>query len=464
MLVQIALVIFGMFGMLAVIADVGYVRLTQVQMQNAADVASLEGLRARDAVVDPVTGQPDGFASDCMRRLAARDLARWSFDDDFDLSADVRSFGAGPNITFTEGTPDLSAGQHMYVSAAPEERAYKPVLQLNHTGTDAEGATVQNARYGDMVSGTFDPGGLPIDVPGRFETPLYERTDFTPDTVASDPGASGLPGCPDDLIVSSTDPWAGLPSGTLPLGDRAFLVRFRRSSVLNDFDELPGISSRGTGLPLLFGRGTLVQGGDPDSEYLPRRDGLTVRATAIADARPAVRIGAAPLLAPAGRLRITSDFFTTLETGTQTATLTTTGSIVAAGNTVGMFIDAATVITIGDSAGTLAPTPPLACDPLAANNVVPVLSAVVTPVDATDRVVGFAMITVAWPDCAMSPLSVAVALTRLDGPLVAAGNVTALLDADFPIADAPLLAAVHAFVGAGPAFSPSVVWAPVLVK
>jgi Flp pilus assembly protein TadG len=43
-LVQIALMVFVVCGLLSLVVDVGYARLTQGQMQNAADAAALEGL------------------------------------------------------------------------------------------------------------------------------------------------------------------------------------------------------------------------------------------------------------------------------------------------------------------------------------------------------------------------------------------------------------------------------------
>ena len=68
MLVQVALIAFALSGLLALAVDIGFARLTQNQMQNAADSAALEGLRKRDAVRNPVNGNPVAFASDCTRR------------------------------------------------------------------------------------------------------------------------------------------------------------------------------------------------------------------------------------------------------------------------------------------------------------------------------------------------------------------------------------------------------------
>ncbi len=70
-------------------------------------------------------------------------------------------------------------------------------------------------------------------------------------------------------------------------GVGAFLVRLRRSREAN----IPGVSSSGPTTPLMFGRATMIPTEANANGWAPRRDGVTVRATAIADARPARRIG-----------------------------------------------------------------------------------------------------------------------------------------------------------------------------
>ena len=90
MLAQFALIVFAMLAVLTLVVDLGLVTLTRVQMQNVADAAALEGVRFRNT-------REDGYASDCVRRIAARDLVRMTFDDDGDIDAgDARQFGAGP--------------------------------------------------------------------------------------------------------------------------------------------------------------------------------------------------------------------------------------------------------------------------------------------------------------------------------------------------------------------------------
>src|SRR5437016_6003144 len=95
-----------LLGVAALTIDMGIARLTQVQMQNAADTAALEGLRGRD------TG-------DATRRTAACQMAAWEFDDSFGphcqpagetdieyLSAGTQGsnwLGAGPAIAMDDG-------------------------------------------------------------------------------------------------------------------------------------------------------------------------------------------------------------------------------------------------------------------------------------------------------------------------------------------------------------------------
>ena len=296
MLVQVALLVFAFCGLLGLVVDVGYARLTQSQMQTAADAAALEGLRKRDVGVrNPITNQVvnDPFASDCIRRASANRMVRRTFDDDFDTAnGDPYQFGAGPSIGLTEGATTLHAGQTI---SAAEPRVYKPDPQLNQT----------NVVYGDMVSGRFCYTSDPLPSEGgayelqdivcteaqRGSGP-YARNDYNPNLTS--PGApAGLAECPapDD---ATPDPWPLGGSGSLStVNDSAFLVRLRRS---NDFQDVggqmePSVGSSGPSLPLTYGKGTTIFGDDPNGGYSVRRDGLTVRATAIAAVQPAMHVG-----------------------------------------------------------------------------------------------------------------------------------------------------------------------------
>jgi hypothetical protein len=295
MLVQFAFIVFAMFAVLSLVIDVGYVRLTQVQMQGAADAAAIEGLRKRDVGVPNAGGVVinDPFASDCQRRASANRLVHWTFDDDFDAAngdPDYQ-FGAGPTLDISGGTTNLHA---LAAIGVPETHAYKPDLQLNQ----------ENAVYGDMVSGRFcytdDP--LPSEDAAYVETIVcteqqraegsYARNDFNPAETVPQPPAS-LPTCPlPDEVPPS--PWPLGGTGSISnTANSAFLVRLRRSNELAGFSDQtePTVASSGPALPLLFGRGTTIHGDSPASEYSIRRDGVTVRATAIAQVRPALHVG-----------------------------------------------------------------------------------------------------------------------------------------------------------------------------
>src|SRR5262249_52619107 len=74
-LVYLPLLLFALLALASLVIDLGWARAAQRQMQTAVDAAALEGLRGQNA--------------------DANALAAWTFDDDFDPSADARSFGAG---------------------------------------------------------------------------------------------------------------------------------------------------------------------------------------------------------------------------------------------------------------------------------------------------------------------------------------------------------------------------------
>jgi len=147
----------------------------------------------------------------------------------FDDPAGQRLVGAGPDPTLTGGVTHLNALQAL----DPEPFVYKPELDTNPG----------NTPEGDMVRGAFSY------TPLAMEDATYTRNDFDPDT-----------------------------------GGPAFLVRMRRSNEEN----IPGGTS-GRAIPFLLARGGTIQANSDG--YSPRIDGITVRATSIADARPALRVG-----------------------------------------------------------------------------------------------------------------------------------------------------------------------------
>jgi hypothetical protein len=419
------------------------VTLTRVQMQNAADAAAIEGLRHRDAVIDETTGTVDAYASDCVRRIAARDIVRWTFDDDFnagtsEVEGDVnRQLGAGPVFDLTEGTGNLEALRTLSLPAqrpTPADNVYKPNLQYNQTG---------NVAYGDMVSGTFIYNASPA----FDENADYTRTDFVP-SPAVPQGASLVP-CPEEA------PMPGPASGVSPLDTPSFLVRLRRTwnpdgldGIVDESDPSGsnGISSNGGSLPLLFGAGTHVSE-DPDDPrgYSVRRDGLTVRGTAIAHVRPALRAGAAVLEPPVAPsvlqivavpgvtpFAITDVAPLTLDTAV-VAAIDMTGSISVGGGEVAHFVGPVHTMTVGDPL-----PPPVAplCDPTAPTNAASPTIWFGPQFDAT-QLLRFVPIQFTW-DCA-APASITI--TRRS-QIVAPANASALLPEGLPAgASFPPLAA-----------------------
>jgi hypothetical protein len=397
MLVQVAMIALAMFGILSLVIDMGYVTLTRVQMQNAADAAALEGVRNRNAGAD-------GFWSDCLRRQGVNDLVHWTFDDDLDPGSDPRNYGAGPVFGLDGGDgSDLNAYQMMAPPAATH--VYKPDLRLNQTA---------NAIEGDMVSGHFDPSL------GFAEHADYTRDDFL----------AAAPIAPNVAITQKCgDPPPDTPNLTL-LGDdnNAFLVRFRRTR--ETLDESGDVSSSGPALPFLFGRGTAIHG-DGTTPYNPRVDGITVRATAIGRVRPALRVGLRQtgpgfLGASPFALDWTNFVAGLLVTGDATVAVDADGIIRdGSGTDVGRFVDSMVSIS---SVGVVPPdhlTAPLACDAYQQGGAG--YGPVYADFSGTRRIIGFVRIEWSWPGCAGG-----ITVTRPGAGLVANANATALLAEGLP--------------------------------
>jgi hypothetical protein len=254
------MIALALCAMLSMIVDIGYARISQAQMQNAVDTAAIEGLRKRDA------------GDEVSRRTAAGNLVNYTFDDDFDpTDGDPDyNFGAGPSIDLTDGQTSLHGAQ---VATIPDVHVYKPTLQAN----------LDNETAGDMVSGVFCYNADPAPSEGA----IYANDD----TVCNQPQLGDGAYARDDFN----------PGGA---NANAFLVRMRRS---NDYQDQDGqidqdVGSSGPSLPLTFGKATTIFSDDPSGGYSVRRDGLTVRATAIAATRPVLHLGTpqtgAPQMAP----------------------------------------------------------------------------------------------------------------------------------------------------------------------
>ena len=445
MLVQVALLAFALCGLLSLAIDIGYARLTQSQMQNAADAAAIEGLRKRDVGVrNPVTGQTvnDPFASDCLRRASANRIVRWTFDDDLDATNGDPNyqFGAGPVVDLTEGVTSAHALQTISV---PDPHVYKPDPQLNQ----------QNQVHGDMVSGRFCYTTDPVPSEGgTYElqdivctepqrgSGIYSRGDFNPNAASPQP-PQALAECPapDD---AAPNPWPLGGTGSLDsVDDNAFLVRLRRS---NEFQALPGqveptVASSGPSLPLLPGKGTTIHGDDPASDYSVRRDGLTVRATAISSVRPAMHVGlpqANPAQPGVTRFVLTdtcaqaangAPVTMTVSINPATGIMTRTGAGAATcppGAIVGRFVaNPGSVDTVGEALP-VAPAPTL-CPATASSmaQYAPVSSVMTT---GGSRIIGFARVNftrvATCPPAPGLPFAATIARTA---SVVAASNATA---------------------------------------
>ncbi|MEM8709824.1 MAG: hypothetical protein AAGG01_02645 [Planctomycetota bacterium] len=246
MLVFFALFFLAFFGLFAVVVDWGIARATQVQMQTSADAAALLGLAGRDAVLD------DAMAADLLRRQEASIAAALVFDEDLDRGTGPDQFrlGAGPLIsTGVVSSADPAGG------LLETDGAWVPALATN---------VVENFAYGDLVSGDYE--AIDESNPGRIdwhaEASDYGRLDFDPATPSSAP-------------------------------PRSFLARLRRTRADQPLDRVTGVSTAGPTLPYLFGLGSAALVPVDADAYDPRRDGMTVRAVAIADARPVTMAGLA---------------------------------------------------------------------------------------------------------------------------------------------------------------------------
>jgi hypothetical protein len=381
-LIQLCFAILMLVGVAALTVDLGIVRLTQVQMQNAADSAALEGLRQRDAL------------GDSRRRLATCQMAAWNFDGSFGshcqpgesdfegLGSTAQGepwLGAGPVVTMNSAGLALNAGQTMDVSASG---VYKPVLQSNSGDPQVES--------GDMVSGCFVAG------PVASEAADYSRTDFEP---------SGSPNC--------TGPSSSSPS---------FLVRLRRANGpldnISDTDPRRGTSSSGPRIPLLFGMGTLV--GTVSDPAGVRTSGITVRATAIADSRKALRVGSAAVGRPgATPFAFSSTCWNSLSDGLGvTFTADAFGNITAPGCGAAAGIYYASAPSAQTVGAQLTLTPPGAV--LTGPEYMPIYDPV------SNRVIGFGRVDVSSSGGAVTIIRTSSALASTNATAVVAGGFGAI--------------------------------------
>jgi len=159
MLIQVLFAIFLLFSMAALYADLGVARLEQIQMQNAADTAALEGLRQRDVL------------SEADRRSAAGGLAHFAFVE----AALEPNLTDEPHGDMLAGTYDPAQdhrdedGTYARSDFAPGMGADAFLVRMRRTANPAgldEVAGVSSRRdpiplvFG--VASTFQQGGLPV--------------------------------------------------------------------------------------------------------------------------------------------------------------------------------------------------------------------------------------------------------------------------------------------------------------
>ena len=353
-LVMFIVLAFAFFAIAGIAIDVGLASLTQQEMQVAVDPAAMEGVRLRNYNVYP-------HYSDMYRRPKVSNYVRKVFDDDLHPTGgtasetavasgmppddpDALHLGAGPLLRVDNpGAGELAPGgvlatglpAEFHSAAAPTPTWDDPTLQGNQFPWPDLG--VGNFEVGDMVSGTY------VDGQPHTESYHYHRTDF----VRADPSA--VPGGAN---------WSAL----------GFLVRMRRTPGTNPDDSSFPKSTRGPTVPFIWSRGSLMRKDDAE-DWDPRRDGMTVRATAISVARPALRASAPPRLssgqiAPSEsethapmfglqNLCLSLDFWAQQNPGTtwlpaqSTLTVDTTGALTLSSQVVGYLTESAHASSIG---------------------------------------------------------------------------------------------------------------------
>lgn len=277
-----AMVVFAILGTIAVAIEVGFVRVNRERMQSAADATALEVMRERDIALVQEQGA-DAATRELGRRNRNRWFASWTFAGQLASSYEAGPEGAGFNLTLSGGSDDFNSGQ-LLVGASQGV----PVPELNMEASASP--QLLNAQHGDIVTGTFT---------GQRRLPSGSAQEFDP------AGYTGLDGNPIHLESADYSRVDFQPGGSDPLQKQSAVVVRQRRTVAQGYshhsplDVQPGVSSSGWTLPLAFGAGAGFRGEDPDQGYSVRHHGLSLRATAIAAARPALRVGApAPELGP----------------------------------------------------------------------------------------------------------------------------------------------------------------------
>lgn len=407
-LVLFALLLVGMFGMLAVLVDGGRLRVTRQQMDAGAEHAALEGVRFKDS------------EGDVGRRLRARIAMARQFDDDLvpdhlvPANADRIGLGAGtlPVVApVVASGPAAPFGGSIAASSTPAARYWNPEPDPTSPDPQVRAAGLQdnlaNAAHGDLVAGTHDPGaGEPI------EDDLFQRNDFVATTFGS--SAAQLAAAP------------------------AFLVRLRRASDRLAFDRQPGVSSAGPPFEFLWARGSAWREPGPGETHASRADGLTVRAAAIASTERALVVTGLPgsglAMAPfALRAEPASSWSGTLVGDSLVVTVDSIGTLTLGGQEEGAVLFAAGFAPVVGL--TIAPRPGDVPSMSAGQLIVPVYGIVGT----IRRIAGFTLATATLVGDELTVIRVPGGVL----PVGASAVAPAALDARVELGRDPALRALH---------------------
>ncbi len=263
---MVAMVILVVLGTVAVVIELGLVRLSRERMQDAVEATALEILRERDFGTTPAELSEPAIR-DFQRRQRNKQYFSLPFAENLGagMTPEDSAFGA-VNLEVTLGQGEVP----LYNRIETEPDRSVPELELNYEPGPLPVA--RNELHGDIVSGGFSghsPGGIlgADGNPSHVQGADYGRVDFSAAAPSDAPFAS------------------------------AVLVRARRTQPhgydpLSPLDSQDHISSTGWTLPITFGAGSPFKGEDPEAGYSLRHHGLPLHATAIAAASPALRVGA----------------------------------------------------------------------------------------------------------------------------------------------------------------------------
>jgi len=312
-MVLFAMLLFGLFAMATLVIDLGVVRVTQRQMQTAADSAALEGLRFRDPPVRSTGGTDDPETPGGGGGTTPTDPP----DDGggsggFPGNANPPPFGGGTgpgnaNPPFWSGTGPGNANPPPFGDGGFPGNANPPPFQGPGSGDDEE----------DPGDGGGDPP--PEITPGEQEERrrqaasdmvawMYGESTFAAGATPTNFGASRMlefSGGVGDPNFYASQLMTINETAYLPIGDDAlrlnlenapdgdlyapepdrFEVKLRRTGESVDENQ----RSAGPRIPFMFGRGTMLN--DDNGSRQPINYGIAVEATGKAKAVPAVAVG-----------------------------------------------------------------------------------------------------------------------------------------------------------------------------